>query len=72
MTIEEILNSGLTADEKIAALSEKTLNVPVWSGRYGIEQEYNPRKHPVANTGKYPDIITDEETLELLKKYEEH
>lgn len=60
MTIEEILNSGLAADEKIAALSEKTLNVPVWSGRYGIEQEYNPRKHPVANTGKYPDIITDE------------
>ena len=52
MTIEEILSSGMTADEKIAALSEKTLNVPVWSGRTGLEQEYNPKKHPVANTAK--------------------
>lgn len=61
MTIEEILNSEtMTADEKIAALSEKALNVPAWLGRYGIEQEYNPKKHPVANTGKYPDIITED------------
>lgn len=47
MTIEEILNSGLTAGEKIAVLSEKTLNVPAWLGRNGLEQEYNPKKHPV-------------------------
>ena len=60
MTIEEILSSGMTADEKIAALSEKTLNVPAWSGRTGLEQEYNPKTHPVANTAKYQDVVTDE------------
>lgn len=33
MTIEEILSSDMTADQKIAALSEKTLNVPLWGGK---------------------------------------
>lgn len=60
MTIEEILTSSMTADEKIAALSEKTINVPTWGGRNGIEQEYNPLKHPVMNRTKYPDIVDEE------------
>ena len=46
MTIEEILNSDMTAEQKIAALSEKTVNVPVWGGRKGLEMEYNPKFHP--------------------------
>lgn len=37
MTIEEILNSDMTAEQKIAALSEKTVNVPVWGGRKGLK-----------------------------------
>lgn len=60
MTIEEILNSGIPVANKIAALKEKTIDIPVWSGRYGLVQEFDPRKHPVMNKQKYPDIVTEE------------
>nr|DAT92774.1 MAG TPA: portal protein [Caudoviricetes sp.] len=60
MKIEEILNSGLPVANKITALKEKTICVPAWSGRYGLVQEFDPRKHPVMNKQKYPDIVTDE------------
>lgn len=60
MTIEEILDStGITAENKIAALKEKTINVPVWSGRYGLAQQFDPARHPVMDKAKYPDIVTD-------------
>lgn len=67
MTIEEILNSGLTAGEKIAVLSEKMLNVPAWLGRNGLEQEYNPKKHPVMSKSKYPDVVTDEGVVPVTR-----
>lgn len=60
MTIEEILNSDNSAESKIAALKEKTIVVPVWSGRFGLVQQFDPTKHPVMNKAKYPDIVTDE------------
>lgn len=60
MTIEEILNSGGTAAQKIAALKEKTINVPMWAGRYGLIQQYDPTKHPVMNKAKYPDIVNED------------
>lgn len=60
MTIEEILNSGSTAAQKIAALKEKTINVPMWAGRYGLIQQYDPTKHPVMNKAKYPDIVNED------------
>lgn len=61
MTIQEILTtSALTACEKVAALREKTIQVPLWSGRYGLAQQYDPTKHPVMNKSLYPDITTDE------------
>ena len=60
MTIEEILSSDMTADQKIAALSEKTLNVPLWGGKKGIETEYNALMHPVMNKAKYPDVVTED------------
>lgn len=60
MTIEEILNSENSAESKIAALKEKTIVVPVWSGRYGLVQQFDPTKHPVMNKQKYPDIVTEE------------
>lgn len=61
MTIEEILNSPtMTANEKITALSVKSLNVPLWGGRRGIQAEYDPLRHPVMNKGKYPDIIDED------------
>ena len=60
MTIEEILNSENSAESKIAALKEKTIVVPVWSGRFGLVQQFDPTKHPVMNKQKYRDIVTDE------------
>ena len=60
MTIEEILSSDITAEQKIAALSEKTVNVPTWGGRKGIEAEYNPLMHPVMDKQKYPDIVDED------------
>nr|DAV79799.1 MAG TPA: portal protein [Caudoviricetes sp.] len=61
MTIEEILNSTeLTAAEKITALREKTIQVPVWTGRYGLVHQFDPTKHPVMNEQKYPDIVSDD------------
>lgn len=50
----------MTADQKIAALSEKTLNVPLWGGKKGIETEYNALMHPVMNKAKYPDVVTED------------
>lgn len=61
MTIQDILTtSALTAAEKVAALREKTIQVPLWSGRYGLAQQYDPTKHPVMNKSLYPDITTDD------------
>lgn len=55
-----ILNSGLSEKEKIAALQDKSICVPAWTGRYGLLQEYDPRRHPVMNRAKYPDIIDED------------
>lgn len=61
MTIEEILNSTeLSIEQKIALLKEKTITIPTWGGVRGLESQYNPKKHPVMNKAKYPDIVTDE------------
>ncbi len=60
MNIEDILNGGLTADQAIAALKDKTVLVPAWRGAKGLASEYNPEMHPVMNRSKYPDIVTKE------------
>ena len=60
MTIEEILQSGGSAEQTISALKEKSINVPVWGGNKGLLQEYDPRKHPVMNKSIYPDEVTAE------------
>lgn len=60
MTIEEILSQETGAEAKITALKEKTINVPLWGGSKGLIYEFDPKKHPVMNRGKYPDIITSD------------
>lgn len=60
MTIEEILQSEGTAQQKIAALKEKAIIVPQWGGTKGLVREYDPKKHPVMNKQKYPDILTED------------
>lgn len=58
--INEILSSSATPDQKISRLKEKTVCLPVWGGNKGLEAEYDPRKHPVMDKGRYRDILTDE------------
>jgi len=60
MKIEDILQTGGSAAQQIAALKEKTINVPLWRGRYGLAQEFDPRKHPVMNKQTYRDIVTED------------
>lgn len=61
MTIQEILNSTeLTAAEKITALKEKTISVPMWTGKNGLVQQFDPTNHPVMNKSLYPDITTND------------
>lgn len=62
MTLEELkqlLASGVQDSEKIKALQQKTVSVPAWSGPKGLEMEYNPRKHPINDRSRYPDVVTD-------------
>ena len=60
MTIDEILNSGIPVEQKILALTEKTIDVPIWSGRQGLVNQYDPTRHPVMDRQRYPDIVTDD------------
>ena len=53
MTIEEILQSGGSAEQIISALKEKSINVPVWGGNTGMGCEVDHRKHPAVNKTMY-------------------
>ena len=68
MTIDEILNSGLTPAAMIAALKDKSVIVPSWGGRRGLLHEYDPRKHPVMCKAQYPDITNDDGSVELVTR----
>lgn len=68
MTIDEILNSGLTPAAMIAALKDKSVIVPSWGGRRGLLHEYDPRKHPVMCKAQYPDITNDDGTVEFVTR----
>lgn len=59
-SIKDILGSDTTEREKIAALKQKTVSVPAWTGQKGLESEYDPTKHPVMNQQLYPDIVRDD------------
>lgn len=68
MTIDEILNPGLTPAAMIAALKDKSVIVPSWGGRRGLLHEYDPRKHPVMCKAQYPDITNDDGTVEQVTR----
>ena len=58
-TINEIFTAEMTEKERISALQQKTINVPIWSGQEGLKNEYDPTKHPVMNKAAYPDVVRD-------------
>lgn len=59
-SVKEILESQVTEREKIAALKEKTVSVPAWTGAKGLEKQYDASKHPVCDKRIYPDIVRDD------------
>lgn len=68
MTIEEILNPGMTPAAMIAALKDKSVCVPPWSGRRGLVHEFDPRKHPVMSKVHYQDIVNNDGTVEFVTR----
>lgn len=66
MTIEEILSEELP-EKAIASLKMKTINIPAWKGPSGLENEYDPKKHPVMDKGKYPDVITENSVIPVTR-----
>ena len=69
-TIEEILDfsSPATAAERISALREKSIIVPPWFGKKGLNAEYDPREHPVMNTAVYRDGVNPDGTPEKVTR----
>ena len=57
--INAILSAETTEKERIEALKQKTVSVPLWTGPEGLEKEYNPAMHPVMDKQKYRDIVRD-------------
>lgn len=59
-SLKEILGSNMTEKEKITALKQKTVTVPAWTGRKGLESEYEPSKHPIMDKQLFPNIVRDD------------
>jgi len=60
MKIEDIIADGREASQVIADLQEKSIVVPSWAGRYGLQKDYDPKKHPVMSKSLYPDIVHED------------
>lgn len=66
--IEDIIRRERPATEIIADLKEKTVYVPSWTGRWGLVQEYDPKKHPVMSRAKYPDVVNEDGTIDYVTR----
>lgn len=58
--IQDILGNPMTERERITLLKQKTINVPMWTGRNGLMNEYDPTKHPVMDKQLYPDVVRND------------
>lgn len=54
MDIVDILS--LPASDAVAELRKKKIKTPDWEE---LEKAYNPKKHPILDKSKYPDIVTE-------------
>lgn len=67
-TIQDIIRKERPASEIIGDLKEKSISVPGWSGRYGLVQEYDPKKHPVMNKSLYPDVVEEDGSIDHVTR----
>ena len=68
MTIQDIISENRSPEAMITDLKEKTIFVPAWKGRDGLEREYDPRKHPVMSRALYPDIKASDGTIDRVTR----
>lgn len=69
MDINEIINlENRQPQEIVDDLKRKSIVVPSWGGRVGLEREYNPRKHPVMSRAIYPDIVNSDGSVERVTR----
>lgn len=66
--INDILSNSATPEEAIAHLKDKSIIVPPWGGRRGLASEYDPRRHPVMDRARYPDITNPDGTVEFVTR----
>ena len=67
-TIQEIIDKNRPAAEIISDLKEKAICVPSWTGRWGLIHEYDPKRHPVMNKAKYPDIVDEDGSIDYVTR----
>lgn len=65
MDIKSIINLDKKAEDIISALKVKSVVVKAWKV---LELEYNPKKHPVMDTQKYPDRIEADGTTTAVTR----
>ena len=68
MSLEEILQNASSEKAAIAALKEKSVTVPSWSGAKGLQTEYDPQFHPVMSKVKYPDVVHNDGSFEAVTR----
>lgn len=66
--ITDIIRLDRPAEEIIADLREKSVTVPSWGGRNGLQWEYDPKKHPVMNKSVYPDIVEPDGRVDYVTR----
>lgn len=64
-TIEQILDSSRPASDIISDLKDKAIVVPSWSM---LVKEYDPKRHPVKNKARYPDVVNEDGTVEYVTR----
>lgn len=69
MTIQEIIALDTRKPNQIIAdLKDKSVVVPAWSGRNGLQREYDPKRHPVMSKALYPDIVQDDGSIDRVTR----
>ncbi len=68
MEINEIIDLARPAECIIADLKSKSVSVPAWTGKDGLVNQYDPRRHPVMNRALYPDRVNPDGTLERVTR----
>jgi hypothetical protein len=66
--LDLIFNSGKPAREIIGMLKKKSIVIPMWGGKKGLESEYDPKKHPVMDKSIYRDTTDEDGNLEQVTR----